>query len=35
MEAPGREDHHLPASFNPHALVKKVYDDRAAMGRGE
>ncbi|RGE46868.1 2-oxoglutarate dehydrogenase E1 component [Comamonas testosteroni] len=25
----------LPATVNPHALVKKVYDDRAAMGRGE
>ncbi|PIG09226.1 2-oxoglutarate dehydrogenase E1 component [Comamonas sp. 26] len=25
----------LPASVNPHALVKKVYDDRAAMGRGD
>ena len=25
----------LPASISPHSLVKKVYDDRAAMGRGE
>ncbi len=25
----------LPASVNPHNLVKKVYDDRAAMGRGD
>ncbi len=25
----------LPASLTPHALVKKVYDDRAAMGRGD
>ena len=25
----------LPASITPHALVKKVYDDRAAMGRGD
>ncbi len=25
----------IPASVNPHSLVKKVYDDRAAMGRGE
>ncbi|MBU3738101.1 MAG: 2-oxoglutarate dehydrogenase E1 component [Rhodoferax sp.] len=25
----------LPASVTPHPLVKKVYDDRAAMGRGE
>lgn len=25
----------LPSSVNPHALVKKVYDDRAAMGRGD
>ncbi len=25
----------LPTSVNPHSLVKKVYDDRAAMGRGE
>ncbi|NYG34387.1 2-oxoglutarate dehydrogenase E1 component [Sphaerotilus montanus] len=25
----------IPASVNPHPLVKKVYDDRAAMGRGE
>lgn len=25
----------LPETVNPHALVKKVYDDRAAMGRGE
>lgn len=25
----------LPESVNPHTLVKKVYDDRAAMGRGE
>ncbi|MDE2416751.1 MAG: 2-oxoglutarate dehydrogenase E1 component [Burkholderiales bacterium] len=25
----------LPASVSPHQLVKKVYDDRAAMGRGE
>ncbi|WP_218239704.1 2-oxoglutarate dehydrogenase E1 component [Comamonas fluminis] len=25
----------LPATVNPHALVKKVYDDRAAMGRGD
>jgi 2-oxoglutarate dehydrogenase E1 component len=25
----------VPASVNPHALVKKVYDDRAAMGRGD
>ncbi len=25
----------IPASVNPHQLVKKVYDDRAAMGRGE
>ncbi len=25
----------LPTSIAPHQLVKKVYDDRAAMGRGE
>ena len=25
----------IPESVTPHALVKKVYDDRAAMGRGE
>jgi 2-oxoglutarate dehydrogenase E1 component len=25
----------IPASVTPHALVKKVYDERAAMGRGE
>jgi 2-oxoglutarate dehydrogenase E1 component len=25
----------LPATVTPHSLVKKVYDDRAAMGRGE
>ncbi|QJC55964.1 2-oxoglutarate dehydrogenase E1 component [Polaromonas vacuolata] len=25
----------IPASVTPHNLVKKVYDDRAAMGRGE
>ena len=25
----------LPASVAPHPLVKKVYDDRAAMGRGD
>jgi 2-oxoglutarate dehydrogenase E1 component len=25
----------LPTSVTPHSLVKKVYDDRAAMGRGE
>ncbi len=25
----------IPASVNPHNLVKKVYDDRAAMGRGD
>lgn len=25
----------IPANVTPHALVKKVYDDRAAMGRGE
>ncbi len=25
----------LPESVTPHQLVKKVYDDRAAMGRGE
>ncbi|MFZ2738000.1 MAG: 2-oxoglutarate dehydrogenase E1 component [Burkholderiaceae bacterium] len=25
----------IPASVTPHALVRKVYDDRAAMGRGE
>jgi 2-oxoglutarate dehydrogenase E1 component len=25
----------IPASVNPHQLVKKVYDDRAAMGRGD
>jgi len=25
----------LPDSITPHPLVKKVYDDRAAMGRGE
>ena len=25
----------LPANITPHALVKKVLDDRAAMGRGE
>jgi len=25
----------IPESVNPHQLVKKVYDDRAAMGRGE
>jgi 2-oxoglutarate dehydrogenase E1 component len=26
---------HIPASVNPHPLVRKVYDDRAAMGRGD
>jgi len=26
---------HIPATVNPHQLVKKVYDDRAAMGRGD
>ena len=25
----------IPDSVTPHALVRKVYDDRAAMGRGE
>ncbi|MDQ1258530.1 MAG: 2-oxoglutarate dehydrogenase component, partial [Pseudomonadota bacterium] len=25
----------LPSTVTPHSLVKKVYDDRAAMGRGE
>ncbi len=25
----------IPASVHPHQLVKKVYDDRAAMGRGD
>ncbi|MEO7107191.1 MAG: 2-oxoglutarate dehydrogenase E1 component, partial [Rhodoferax sp.] len=25
----------IPESVTPHSLVKKVYDDRAAMGRGE
>ncbi|HAL37110.1 MAG TPA: 2-oxoglutarate dehydrogenase E1 component [Polaromonas sp.] len=25
----------IPSSVTPHHLVKKVYDDRAAMGRGE
>jgi 2-oxoglutarate dehydrogenase E1 component len=25
----------IPASVTPHSLVKKVYDDRAAMGRGD
>ncbi len=25
----------IPESVSPHQLVKKVYDDRAAMGRGE
>ncbi len=25
----------LPATITPHNLVKKVYDDRAAMGRGD
>lgn len=25
----------LPDNINPHNLVKKVYDDRAAMGRGD
>ena len=25
----------IPESVTPHTLVKKVYDDRAAMGRGE
>ncbi len=25
----------IPPTVTPHALVKKVYDDRAAMGRGE
>ena len=25
----------IPASITPHSLVKKVYDDRAAMGRGD
>ncbi len=25
----------LPTTITPHQLVKKVYDDRAAMGRGE
>jgi 2-oxoglutarate dehydrogenase E1 component len=25
----------IPGSVNPHPLVKKVYDDRAAMGRGD
>ncbi|MFZ9296777.1 MAG: 2-oxoglutarate dehydrogenase E1 component [Hylemonella sp.] len=25
----------IPATVTPHSLVKKVYDDRAAMGRGE
>src|SRR5450830_1496708 len=25
----------IPASINPHPLVRKVYDDRAAMGRGD
>jgi 2-oxoglutarate dehydrogenase E1 component len=26
---------HIPESVTPHQLVKKVYDDRAAMGRGD
>lgn len=26
---------HVPPTFTPHTLVKKVLDDRAAMGRGE
>ena len=25
----------IPSSVTPHSLVKKVYDDRAAMGRGD
>ena len=25
----------IPANLTPHSLVKKVYDDRAAMGRGD
>ncbi len=25
----------IPSNITPHTLVKKVYDDRAAMGRGE
>ena len=25
----------IPATVTPHSLVKKVYDDRAAMGRGD
>ncbi len=25
----------IPTSITPHSLVRKVYDDRAAMGRGE
>jgi 2-oxoglutarate dehydrogenase E1 component len=25
----------IPSTVNPHQLVKKVYDDRAAMGRGD
>jgi len=25
----------IPSSVNPHPLVRKVYDDRAAMGRGD
>jgi 2-oxoglutarate dehydrogenase E1 component len=25
----------IPANITPHSLVKKVYDDRAAMGRGD
>jgi len=25
----------LPSTITPHSLVKKVYDDRAAMGRGD
>ncbi len=25
----------IPATITPHSLVKKVYDDRAAMGRGD
>jgi 2-oxoglutarate dehydrogenase E1 component len=36
VEAPGRAHHHgAGEGFTPHPLVKKVLDDRAAMGRGE
>ena len=36
VEAPGRDaSPPCPPNFTPHPLVKKVLDDRAAMGRGE